>query len=60
MSAMLRQIVDRFDVMAYPIVALLLFVAVFAYVVTRVRAMRPSEVERLAALPLARAEGEEG
>ncbi len=52
MSAMLRQIIDRFDVLAYPIVALVVFIAAFAFIVSRARRLQPDEAARLAALPL--------
>lgn len=52
MSAMLRQIIDRFDVMAYPVFALAVFIAVFVAVVARVRRLAPEHTSRMAALPL--------
>ena len=52
MGAMLRQIVDRFDVLAYPVFALAVFVAVFVAVVARARRLAPEQAARLAALPL--------
>ena len=52
MGAMIRQVVAQFDVMAYPIAALVVFIAVFAVIITRARRLPSAEVEHLAALPL--------
>jgi hypothetical protein len=52
MGAMLRQAIAQFDVMAYPIAALVLFLAVFGLIIVRARRLPSAEVDHLAALPL--------
>jgi hypothetical protein len=52
----MRQIAESFfersPVMAAPLIALMIFLIVFVVVVVRVMRTRPSEVDRVARLPL--------
>lgn len=52
MGAMLRQVIDRFDVLSYPIIALAVFIVVFFSVSVLAFSKRKEEIEHLASLPL--------
>lgn len=52
MSAFIQPLLRHFDVLAFPVVALALFVAVFSAIVVRARRLAPGEVDHLAGMPL--------
>jgi hypothetical protein len=59
MRQMAESFFERSPVMAGPLIAMLIFLAVFLLVTVRVMRTRPAEVDRAARLPLGEGEGDE-
>jgi hypothetical protein len=57
LSLFASDLLEKSPVLAFPIVALVIFVAVFTLVAIRAMRMKKSDVRRLASMPLAPDEG---